>query len=131
MDQTIKKDAGKLELSKVPTQIIKDIAEVRMYGNKKYGDSESWKQVEKQRYIDAMFRHFLEYLIDSKAVDKESGIPHLKHLACNAAFLSELEQWENDRINKSTEDNSEKNNQRTHETRLHKRRTRRTCRSKY
>ena len=34
-DQTAKADAGKLQLSLVPTQIIKDVAEVRMYGNKK------------------------------------------------------------------------------------------------
>ena len=40
-DQTAKADAGKLQLSLVPTQIIKDVAEVRMYGHKKYGNSEN------------------------------------------------------------------------------------------
>ena len=35
-DQQAKADAGKLELDLVPTQIIRDIAEVRMYGNQKY-----------------------------------------------------------------------------------------------
>lgn len=36
LDQNAKADAGKLQLSLVPTQIVKDIAEVRMYGNLKY-----------------------------------------------------------------------------------------------
>lgn len=90
-DQTIKADEGKPELSLVPTQVIKDIAEVRMYGVKKYGDNESWRMVEKQRYIDALYRHLLDYIDNNKAVDEESGIPHIKHMACNIAFLSEME----------------------------------------
>lgn len=89
--QEAKADAGKLQLTLVPRQIIKDIAEVRMYGNAKYHDPENWKTVEKERYRDAAFRHFLAYLDDPDGVDEESGIKHLKHLACNIAFLCELE----------------------------------------
>ena len=90
-DQTIKSDAGKPRLSLVPNRIIFDIAEVREYGNQKYGDSESWKRVEIQRYRDAAYRHLLAYLDDPNGVDAESGISHLKHLACNIAFLCEME----------------------------------------
>lgn len=92
-DQTMKADAGKLQLTLVPRQIIRDIAEVRMYGNQKYpeGGPDNWKQVEVQRYRDAMFRHMMEYLDDPDGVDAESGLPHLWHLACNVAFLCELE----------------------------------------
>ena len=90
-DQTIKADAGKLRLTLVPRQIIKDIAKVRMYGNAKYGSSENWKQVEPERYRDALCRHLLEYLDDPDSVDPESGIKHLKHIACNVAFLCEME----------------------------------------
>lgn len=90
-DQTIKADSGKLRLTLVPAQIIRDIAEVREYGNRKYGDSDSWKRVEKERYRDAAFRHFLAYLEDPQGHDEESGIMHLKHLACNIAFLCEME----------------------------------------
>lgn len=88
--QTAKADEGKLQLTLVPTQIIKDIAEVRMYGNKKYHDPDNWKTVEESRYRDAAFRHFLAYLDDPDGVDEESGIAHLKHLACNIAFLCEF-----------------------------------------
>lgn len=61
-----------------------------MYGNKKYHDPDNWKTVEESRYRDAAFRHFLAYLEDPDGVDEESGIAHLKHLACNIAFLCEF-----------------------------------------
>ena len=90
-DQNAKADAGKLDLTLVPRQIIWDIAEVREYGNKKYGDPDNWKQVEPERYRAAAFRHFLAYLDDPAGRDQESGISHLAHLACNIAFLCEME----------------------------------------
>lgn len=89
--QTAKADAGKPRLTLVPRQIIWDIAAVRSYGNQKYGDPENWRQVEPERYRDALMRHLMAYLDDPKSVDEESGLPHLWHLACNAAFLCELE----------------------------------------
>ena len=91
--QKAKADAGKPKLTLVPTQIICDIARVREYGNNKYpeGGPDNWKQVEIQRYRDAAFRHFIAYLNDPTGVDEESGLPHLSHLACNIAFLCEME----------------------------------------
>lgn len=91
MNQKVKADAGKSRLSLVPRKIFWAIAKVREYGNKKYGDPENWRQVEIQRYRDAAFRHFLKYLDDPQGVDDESGLPHLWHLACNVAFLTEME----------------------------------------
>ena len=95
-NQEAKADAGKLELRLVPRQIIREIAKIRMYGTAKYHDTENWKRVEKERYMDAAFRHFLSYLDDPTGVDEESGLPHLSHLACNIAFLCEMENWEHD-----------------------------------
>lgn len=95
-DQTIKADAGKPKLTLVPQQIIFDIARVREYGLAKYGTSESWKDVDIQRYRDAAYRHFLAYLKDPQGVDEESGLPHLSHLACNIAFLCEMEKKNTD-----------------------------------
>ena len=91
-DQRAKADAGKPQLTLVPREIIWAIARVRMYGNKKYGDPENWRQVEPQRYRDAMMRHMLKYLENPNAVDEDSGLPHLWHLATNCAFLCEMEQ---------------------------------------
>lgn len=90
-DQTIKSDKGKIRPTLVPRQIIRAIAVVREYGVEKYGDKENWKAVEIERYRDAAYRHWLAYLDDPHGVDKESGLPHLWHLACNIAFLIELE----------------------------------------
>ena len=89
-DQTNKADAGKARISLVPPQIVFDIAQVREYGNKKYGDSENWKTVEPERYIDALGRHYFEMIKDPHGKDRESGIENYKHLACNAAFLCEM-----------------------------------------
>lgn len=94
--QAVKADAGKLRLTLVPRTIIRAIAMIRMYGNAKYpeGGPDNWKNVEVERYRDAAFRHFLAYLDDPKGVDGESGFPHLWHLACNVAFLCEMEKEE-------------------------------------
>lgn len=89
-NQEAKADFGKLKISLVPTQIIKDIAVVREYGNRKYHDPNNWKNVEMNRYVDALLRHTLEFVNDPKSVDSESGIPHYKHMACNMAFICEM-----------------------------------------
>ena len=67
------------------------MAQVREYGTQKYGDPENWRLVEKERYRDAAFRHFMAYLDDPNGTDTESGLTHLAHLACNIAFLCEME----------------------------------------
>jgi len=90
-DQTAKADAGKARLSLVPTRIIFDIARIREYGNQKYHDPDNWKTVEIERYRDAAFRHLLAYIDNPRGVDDESGLPHLWHLACNVAFLCDME----------------------------------------
>ena len=95
-DNSAKADAGKPRLSLVPRDIIWDVAKIREYGNRKYGDPENWRKVEPQRYRDAAYRHFMRYLDDPTGVDEESGLPHLWHLACNIAFLCELEEFKDD-----------------------------------
>jgi hypothetical protein len=89
-DQDIKSDKGKARLTLVPIQGIYDVAQVREYGVNKYGTSESWKEVEPQRYLDALYRHVVAMVGDMHSKDNESGIEHYKHVACNAMFLCEL-----------------------------------------
>lgn len=91
-DQFVKADKGKPTLTRVPSQIIWDIASIRDYGYSKYGaGADKWDEAEIGRYRNAAFRHLLSYLEDPGGVDAESGLPHLSHLACNVAFLCELE----------------------------------------
>ena len=94
LEQEAKADKGKLRLSLVPRGIIRAIARIRMYGVEKYKDPDNWKRVEIERYRDAAFRHWLEYLDNPKAADKESGLPALWHCCCNLAFLCELEDYD-------------------------------------
>lgn len=91
MDQTAKRDEGKLQLSLVPTEIIRAITKIRMFGCEKYGDPDNWKKVEKQRYVDAAYRHWLAYIDNPYSTDDESGLPHIWHCACNLAFIIALE----------------------------------------
>lgn len=80
-----------IDISLVPVKIIDAIRQVRIFGTQKYKDPDNWKRVEPERYADAMYRHLLEYVKDPESVDDESGLPHLWHLATNAAFLIEME----------------------------------------
>lgn len=88
--QSAKADARKLRPTLVPTSLIRAVATIREYGCYKYHDPENWRKVDPQRYRDALYRHLLAYLDDPEGVDEESGLPHLWHLACNAAFLIEM-----------------------------------------
>lgn len=80
-----------IDISLIPISVIDAIRTIRLYGVKKYSDPDNWRNVEPQRYRDALFRHWLAYLDDPDGVDEESGYPHLWHLCCNAAFLCEME----------------------------------------
>ena len=88
--QCAKADKGKLPISLVPMTIIKDIAAIRKYGEEKYHAPNNWVLVDKQRYVDAMWRHLIAYQ-EGEEYDKESGLPHLWHAACNMAFILEME----------------------------------------
>ena len=80
----------------VPPQIIRDIAQVRMYGNQKYGDPQNWMTVQMRRYVNALMRHALCFMENPNSVDEESGIPHYKHMACNMAFICQMMEGKNE-----------------------------------
>ena len=90
MDQQPKADHGKPHPSWVPVALIEGVMAIREYGNQKYHDPDNWKQVEPERYHEAMLRHTLAIWKDPYAVDPESGLLHLEHICCNAAFLLEM-----------------------------------------
>ena len=96
-NQSIKADAGKAELHLVPPSLMRSVAYVRSYGVEKYGDKENWKEVDILRYYNAAMRHLLDWASewDGKhtPVDFESGLPTLWHVACNIAFMIELEKY--------------------------------------
>ena len=89
-EQSAKADTGKPRPTLVPPSLIWAVAAIRGYGAIKYGSDDNWLSVEPQRYRDALYRHWLAYL-KGEVNDGESGLPHLWHLACNVAFLIEME----------------------------------------
>ena len=90
-----KADQGKPHPSWVPVALIEGVMAVREYGNQKYHDPDNWRQVEPERYHQAMLRHILAAWNDPYKVDPESGLLHIQHVACNIAFLLEMKKEEN------------------------------------
>lgn len=90
-NQNAKADAGKPRPTLVPPSLIWAVAATRGYGAMKYQSDDNWKQVEPQRYRDALYRHWLAYQ-GGEVNDPESGLPHLWHVATNVAFLIEMEE---------------------------------------
>lgn len=101
--KNFKETIGKPRISLVPPALIEGVASVRTWETEtKCRDSENWRQVPPAEYLDAIGRHMLACLRHGPdALDPESGLPHMAHIACNAAFLleiSEMEQREARRI---------------------------------
>lgn len=86
-------DGGKLMFSLLTRGLalpLKAVAAVLTYGCLKYS-ADSWKDVPdaKRRYEDALDRHLNDWK-DGEICDRESGLPHLAHIACNTLFLMYL-----------------------------------------
>ena len=85
--QEAKADKDKPRPSLVQPALIRADMGVREYGCQKYHKPDNWRNVEASRYWDALLRHVLAAWDDWTAVDPESGMPHLWHIATNASFL--------------------------------------------
>ena len=74
------------------SRALQTVVDVGTYGAKKYTRG-SWAMVPEgsQRYLDAMMRHLLAMDVDPDGLDKETGLPHLAHVAWNALAVLELQ----------------------------------------
>lgn len=84
----MKYDTDKPRVSLVDPMFILGTAEVLTFGAKKY-EVNNWKKLpykELWRVQDSLLRHTMSYL-DGEYIDEESGLEHLKHIACNVMFL--------------------------------------------
>ena len=95
-NQEAKSDGRKPRPSLVPPALIRGVDAIREFGTARYGSPDNWRKVEPQRYWDALLRHVLAAWDNWKAVDPESGMPHLWHIACNAGFLMQYMEEEQD-----------------------------------
>lgn len=85
-----KQTTGKPRYSLLNFSAIEGIIAVREYGCKKYSDSDSWKSVPVQSFIDAAMRHLAE-MQKGYLIDEESGLHHADHAACNLMFISAMQ----------------------------------------
>ncbi len=82
----MKFDQQKLRYGLIPPIALKALAEVFTYGAIKYEEN-NWKlNNNKDRIIDALYRH-LEAYRNSEKNDQESNLPHLSHAMVNIVFL--------------------------------------------
>lgn len=89
MGDFLKFDSGKPRMALVPASLGVEVAKVMTYGAKKYKVN-NWRKVQSQEpYINALERHLAAYK-NGEMNDPESGLSHMSHIACNAAFLLEL-----------------------------------------
>ena len=89
----LKHDGGKPRLDLVPPELIEAVGTVMTHGAEKYGEA-SYRNVEAKRYRSALMRHICKWLKEPHGKDEDSGLPHLWHVACNVAFLLELDKEE-------------------------------------
>lgn len=85
-------DDGKTQWSLLPWEGLEDIVRILMLGAKKYAP-ENWKYVPnaRERYINALLRHFIAWSFLGERYDPESGYSHLAHTGCCLLFLMWLE----------------------------------------
>jgi hypothetical protein len=88
-DKGIKYDAEKPDFSLMPPISLTAFAQVLTYGKKKYA-AHNWRNgLDQARLISSAMRHLTAYL-GGQTNDPESGLPHMAHVMCNAAFALEL-----------------------------------------
>jgi len=81
-------NVGKIRLSLVPPSLHRYVGAVMTYGALKYADHNWRKGFPWSSLIDSLERHILSFK-SGEDLDSESGLPHIAHIACNAAFLVE------------------------------------------
>lgn len=86
----VKNDLGKTEYHHIPWMVIEDVAEILTAGERKY-PGENWKKcTDKNRYLNAVDRHLMDWRLDER-YDLETRQSHLAHAICNLLFLAQLE----------------------------------------
>ena len=86
-----KHDKGKPRIGLLPPVAITEMAKVMTFGADKY-EAHGWRKVEcaQERYLDALLRHAIAY-VGGERTDPESGLPTMAHVMCNASFLVEFD----------------------------------------
>lgn len=94
MNRATRYNAGKPRMGLLPPSLLKGVAEVMTFGATKY-EVDNWKKgLTDENCLSSCLRHITSYM-DGEVMDKESGLPHIAHAACNLAFMLHFhkEEW--------------------------------------
>jgi hypothetical protein len=85
-----KDDSGKLRMDLIPPEALTALAEVLTPGAVRYGERNWERGIPDGRIVAALMRHLVAWQ-SGESLDPDSGLSHLKHVLCNAAFLVTFE----------------------------------------
>jgi hypothetical protein len=88
-------NTGKPRWSLMHYKSMEPMIRVLMFGAEKYDDHNWMKGLNPTEILECMQRH-LAALMDGEKNDKESGLPHIGHIMCNAMFYSYFQLPENE-----------------------------------
>ena len=83
-------NAGKPSLALLPAKTLIEIAKVLDFGKAKYSAHNWRKGFSYTETLSSAQRHLAEWQ-EGEGTDRESGLSHLAHAACNLLFLIEFE----------------------------------------
>ena len=89
-DEATKYDQSKPRLDLLSRVALEGCADVLGFGARKYAEDNWRKGMAWRRLIRAALAHLTAFA-DGENLDRESGLPHIDHLACCAMFLSEYQ----------------------------------------
>ena len=85
-----KHDNDKLRMDLIPPEVMTALAAVLTMGADKY-DDHNWREgINYSRIVAALKRHLTAWE-GGEVYDPESGLNHIAHVLCNAAFLITFE----------------------------------------
>ena len=87
MSAGLKYDSDKPRWNLLPLATVQEVVKVLTFGASKYG-ANNWQKLKdaQDRYFAALMRHLTQWQ-SGEHIDKESGLPHLAHAACDVMFL--------------------------------------------
>ena len=85
----IRYNQGKLRYDLVPVFAQEQYVKVLTYGASKYSQDNWRKGLSWMSCVASLERHLASFK-SGEDIDPESGLPHMAHVMCNAAFLSEF-----------------------------------------